>query len=334
MYAVGFALFIVLQMTDVIASTVGQALRAHASFGQFAAALLAWFPTILTRALVVTVPFAILLAFSRLQKDSEFKAMSAAGIRPLNLILPLVLPFAVVGGLAYWNSGTLVPAGQVKWEQTWQGIFGNGAIIPSQDRYTYAPTGALYYAGRVTSDPQGRSAQLFGVMVQRGQETLTAQTGVWDAQARTWRLDSPWRSVPGERPSQIVQGLTVPQNDTLQPPPPDPKKLSNARLRQEMQGGNLGGETRRIYQYTLATRYADPFTPIAFALAAGALGLLFRNRVAAIGGVIVFIASFYVLWWFVMPQLARVGAISPVLAAWIPSLLYLSIGALLAWRLR
>ncbi|RJF73775.1 YjgP/YjgQ family permease [Deinococcus cavernae] len=334
MYAVGLALFMVLQMTDIIASSVGRALQTQASFGQFLTALLAYSPTLLSKTLVVAVPFSILLALSRLQKDSEVKAIAAAGVRPLNLIWPLMLPFALVGLLVFWNAGTLMPAGLEKWEATWRTIYGNGQPIPSQDRYTYAPQGGLYYAGRVESDTQGRSARLFGVMVQRGNETLTAQTGTWDAQTRTWQLDMPWRTVPGEHPQQLMTGVTVPQDDTLKRPPPDPKKTSNAQLRAELAGGDLQGETRRVYQYTLASRYADSFTPLAFALAAGALGLLFRSRVAALGGLIVFVALFYVLWFYLMPQLARVGAVQPALAAWTPSLLFLLIGGVLAWRLK
>lgn len=334
MYLVGLALFMILQMTDVLAGTVGRALGAHATLGQFFTALLAYLPTILSKTLVVAVPFSILLALSRLQKDSEVKAIAAAGVRPLNLIWPLMLPFALVGALVFWNAGTLMPAGLEKWDATWRSIYNMGQPIPSQDRYTYAPQGGLYYAGRVQSDPQGRTAQLFGVMVQRGDVTLTAQTGTWDAQTRTWRLDAPWRTVPGEHPQQLMAGVTVPQDDTLKLPPPDPKKISNANLRAELQGGQLKGETKRVYQYTLASRYADSFTPLAFALAAGALGLLFRNRVAALGGLIVFVALFYVLWWFLMPQLARVGALHPTLAAWLPSLLFVLIGSVLAWRLK
>lgn len=335
MYVVGLALFLILQMTDVISGTVGRALSTHASFSQYMMALLVYLPTIFTRALVVAVPFSILLALSRLQNDSELKATAAAGVRPVSLIWPLLLPFALVGVLAFWNTGTIMPAGLDRWERIWRDIYGQGVQpIANQDRYTYAPVGGLYYAGLVQPDAQGSKAQLLGVMVQRGNETLTAQTGTWDARAQTWRLDSVWRTVPGKRPEFLAGGITVPQNDALLPPPPDPKKISNIQLRKELQSGKLYGETRRVYEYTLATRYADPFTPVAFALAAGALGLLFRNRVAALAGVVVFVATFYALWWALMPQLARVGAMNPVLAAWFPSLLFLAVGAVLAWRLR
>lgn len=333
MYGLGLLLFMILQLTDVLSSTVGFAMRYHASAAQLGQSLLALAPDKLNRALVVAVPFAILLSLSRMQKDSEIKAILAAGVRPFSLIWPLVLPFALVGVLAFYNASSAVPAGWVRWYDLIYNMAGSSPPVASQDKYTYAPPGALFYAGKVTPTPDNHSAQLYGVMVQRGAETLTANSGLWDAQAGTWQLDTPWQTVVGQLPKQLPT-LTVAQSDKLLPPPPEARKASNAALRAELARGNLLPETRRQYQYTLAARYADPFTPIAFALAAGALGLLFRSRVAAMGAVVVFIATFYVLWWVLMPQLARTGAVSPVVAAWLPSTLYLLLGLGLAWRLR
>lgn len=333
MYLAGLALFLILQMTDALSSTVGKALTYKATFAEAGTAFLGILPTFVNRSLVLAVPFGILLGLSRLQRDSEVKALLAAGVRPLSVVWPLLLPFALVGALAFVNAGSVVPAGLDRWDRTWYGIFGMATPIPSQDRYTYAPPGALYYAGRVLNDSGGQSAQLSGVMVQRGDEILTAQTGRWDAAARTWVLDSPWVTRTGKAPAQQTGPVTVPQQDRLEPPPPDPKKISNAQLRAELARGDLGREARRDYSYQLAARYADPFTPVAFALAAGALGLLFRSRAAATAAVIVFIAGFYVLW-ETMPTLARSGAIGPEVAAWLPSVLFTLIGLGLAWRLR
>jgi lipopolysaccharide export system permease protein len=332
MYLAGLALFLILQMTDALSSTVGKALTYKATFPETGAAFLGILPTFVNRSLVLAVPFGILLGLSRLQRDSEVKALLAAGVRPLSVIWPLLLPFALVGGVAFVNAGSVVPAGLDRWDRTWYGIFGMASPIPSQDRYTYAPPGALYYAGRVLNDNSGAGAQLSGVMVQRGDEILTAQTGRWNAQAQTWILDSPWVTRTGQAPAQQTGPVTVPQQDRLEPPPPDPKKISNARLRAELARDDLGREARRDYTYQLAARYADPFTPVAFALAAGALGLLFRSRAAATAAVIVFIAGFYVLW-ETMPTLARSGAVGPEVAAWLPSVLFSLLGLGLAWRL-
>lgn len=340
LYAAGVALFLILQMTDVISGTIGKILTYHASAAQGAEALASQLPSILNRALVLSVPFAVLLGLSRLQRDSEVKAMLAAGVRPLSLVWPLALPAVLIGAVAFWNAGTLVPAGLTHWDRTWYGIFHMSQPIASQDRYTFAPQGALYYAGRVTPDAQpsaptstGQSAQLSGVMVQRGDEILTALSGTWNSANQTWTLQDPWITRPGEVPTQQLGPVSVPQRDQLEPPPPDPRKVSNAQLRAELAGQALNRDARRDYRYQLATRYADPFTPIVFALAAGGLGLLFRSRVAATAAVVVFIASFYVLW-ITMGPLARSGALSPELAAWVPSLAFALLGLGLAWRLR
>lgn len=333
MYLAGLALFLILQMTDIISGTVGKAMTYHASFAETGAAFLSMLPSILNRSLVLAVPFAILLGLSRLQKDSEIKAILASGVQPLSVVWPLLLPCLAIGALVFWNSSRLVPAGLKNWENTWYTIYGSGTPIPSQDKYTYAPQGALYYAGRVTPDPAGQTAQLSGVMVQRGNETLTATSGTWDAPTKTWTLYDPWITRTGQNPTQTSGKVNVPQDDTLQPPPPDPRKVSNAELRSELAGTALSRDARRDYTYQLASRYADPFTPIAFALAAGALGLLFRSRVAATAAVVVFITLFYVLW-ITMPPLAKSGAVQPVLAAWLPNLVFLALGAVLAWRLR
>ncbi|ACO47361.1 LptF/LptG family permease [Deinococcus deserti] len=331
-YAAGAALFLTLQMTDVLSTTVAKLLTYDPPLWKAVAAFGAILPTILNRTLVLAVPFAILLAFSRMQRDSEFKAILAAGVRPLSLVWPLLAPFAVVGLIAGYNAGTLVPAGLKQWDRAWYRIYEQTPPPPTQEHYTFAPAGALYYASRIVNAKGGDRAELTGVMVQRGEETLTATSGVWDAKARTWTLQNAWVVRPGQPPRQKTGALVLPQRDTLQPPPAEGKQLSNAQLRAGLKR-ELSPAQRRDYQYQLATRVADPVTPVVFALAAGALGLLIRSRATAFAAVLVFIASFYILW-STAPQLARAGAMDPALAAWLPNLTFLLLAGVLAWRLR
>ncbi|WP_341476169.1 LptF/LptG family permease [Deinococcus koreensis] len=332
-YGAGVALFMALQMTDILSSTVDKLLTYHPPLSKAAFAFLTYLPTIVNRTLVMAVAFAILLAFSRLQQDSELKAISASGVRPLSLIWPLTLPFALVAGLAFLNADRLVPAGLANWERAWYQIYNTTPPPPRQEKYTYAPPGALYYAGRVVNDTGGNVAQLEGIMVQRGNETITASTGSWDTARQTWTLQGAWIVRPGENPRQLATPLVLPQRDTLTPPPVDARQAPTAELRATLARGTLSPTDRRDYQFQLATRYADPLTAIVFALAAGVLGLLIRNRAAAFAGVVVFIVCFYALWTTV-PGLARAGAMNPMLAAWLPNLLFLAVAGVLAWRLR
>ncbi|MBZ9753045.1 LptF/LptG family permease [Deinococcus sp. HMF7604] len=332
-YAAGVALFLSLQLVDALSSTVAKLLMYRPPIEKAAAAFFSIAPSILNKSLVLAVPFAILLAFSRMQRDSELKAISAGGVPPLRLVWPLALPFLLVAALAYVNGDRLVPAGLARWDTAWFNIYSIPVPPTTQKRYTYAPPGALYYAGSVVSDGNGQTAQLQGVMVQIGQKTLTASIGTWDSGKRTWTLLSPWISLPGQNPRQATAPVTVPQADTLRRPPAAAEQTPTAELRARTTDARLLPADRRDAAFQLTRRVADPLTAVVFALAAGALGLLLRNRAAAFAAVLVFLVGFYALW-ATVPGLARAGALDPALAAWLPNLAFLLLAAALTWRLR
>ncbi|WP_052195488.1 LptF/LptG family permease [Deinococcus radiopugnans] len=93
-YLGGVALFLTLLMTDALSSTVGKLLVYHPPVTQALAAFLSILPQSLNKTLVLAVPFSILLAFSRMQRDNELKAVLASGIRPLPILLFLSSPVA------------------------------------------------------------------------------------------------------------------------------------------------------------------------------------------------------------------------------------------------
>ncbi|MBB6017787.1 lipopolysaccharide export LptBFGC system permease protein LptF [Deinococcus radiopugnans ATCC 19172] len=88
------ALFLTLLMTDALSSTVGKLLVYHPPVTQALAAFLSILPQSLNKTLVLAVLFSILLAFSRMQRDNELKAVLASGIRPLPILLFLSSPVA------------------------------------------------------------------------------------------------------------------------------------------------------------------------------------------------------------------------------------------------
>jgi lipopolysaccharide export system permease protein len=90
---------------------------------------------------------------------------------------------------------------------------------------------------------------------------------------------------------------------------------------------------RRDARFELARRFADPFTALGFAAAAGAIGLMLRNRAWAFAAVVLLIFGFYVVW-SAMPQMVKLGALPELVAAWLPNTLLLLLALGLAWRLR
>lgn len=225
-YAAGLALFLILQLFDILSGTVGALLNYHATPVQALAVFGSKAPTVLNRALVAAVPFAVLLTLGRMQGDSELKATFASGVRPLSLVWPLALPFVLAGALAYVNAGYVVPAGLASWEPVWHSIFRDAPQVPSQDEYTFSSGEALFYAGRVINNAGGGGAQLQGVLVQRGDEAVTAPSGTWDPRAKTWTLQGAWITRPGQDPHPARGELTFPQPDTLEPPAPRAENVS------------------------------------------------------------------------------------------------------------
>ena len=92
-YAAGLALFLILQFFDLLSGAVAALLNYHATPLEALAVFGSRAPMFLNRALVLAVPFALLLTFGRMQGDSVLKAVFAAGVRPLCLLCPLVLAF-------------------------------------------------------------------------------------------------------------------------------------------------------------------------------------------------------------------------------------------------
>jgi len=337
-YAAGLALFLILQLVDILSSSVSTLFAYQATPLEALTVFGTQAPMVVNRALVLSVPFAVLLSFGRMQGDSELKATLAAGVRPLGLVWPLALPFALVGALAFVNAGYVVPAGLAQFKPAWEQIYGNAANPPTRDNYTFAPPGELFYAGRITNYGDTNKAatdevQLQGVLVQRGGETVTAQTGTWNTRTRTWTVPGAWITRPGEDPRPAPGPLVFAQNDTLEPPPQKAEYVSTPALRARLAAGRGTPEEQRGDRFELTRRFADPLTPVVFALAAGMLGLLLRNRAAGFAATVVFLVGFYALW-ISVPPLARAGAVAPSLAAWLPNLVFLGVAAGLAWRLR
>ncbi|WP_081851586.1 LptF/LptG family permease [Deinococcus sp. RL] len=332
-YAAGVALFLILRSTDILSTSVGAFLTYGATPAQALAVFGALAPNTLNEALVLSVPFAVLLALGRMGGDSELKAAAAGGVRPLSLVWPLALPFALVAALAYWNAGYVAPAGLARFDAAWYDIYGGPQPAPTQENYTFASPDGFFYAGRVRSENGSPVAALDGVLVQRGDETMTAPGGTWDTAAGTWTVTGAWVTRPGEDPQPAPGPLVFRQTDQPRPPAPPAKQVSTPELRARLASGTGTPEERRVDAHQLAARVADPLTAVMFALAAGALGLGLRNRAAAFAAVVVFVALFYALW-ATAPQLARVGALPPALAAWLPNLFFLLVAGVLAWRLR
>ena len=336
LYLAGVALFFFLQMTDYVSSTVGVLLAYKTGLLKALTLLSYQLPFVLNRCLALAVPFAVLLAFGRLAKDSELKAAYAGGIRPLGLLWPLLLPALAVGAVVYVNAGYLTPSGQAKYiRYFYTDIYKQAVPTPTTEGYAHAEDGNFFTAGRIENLGKGSAgtlSNLSGVVVQTPQGTYSAFSGRWDAVKRIWTLRGGYKVTPDGIITRLEGDTVFTQTDVISRPPPPPEQSSTPELR-ALLVSQPSGEDQRRTAYELSRRVADPFTPLVFVLAAGVLGLTLSNRAWAVGAVILFLVAFYALY-STAPQLAAVAALSPWQAAWLPNALFAVFALALAWRLR
>jgi len=332
LYAAGLVVFLALTTTDLISSIAGVLLRANTPLHLAAPVYFARLPFLLAEILPLAVPFAILIAFGRLAKDSELKAMFAAGVRPLNLLWPLALFGLAVSAVNFHNINNVVPGSNKRfWDAYHNAVTRAPAPPPTQDRYTYREGNTLYYAGRIQNFPHDTNrASLIGVLVQQPGVAYSALNGTWDAKARSWEINGYWETRPNRTPTYHSGTRRFRQSDRLRPPSLPPEQLATRALRNRAADTTLDVRERRVARFELQRRLADPFTALGFALAAGSLGLLLRNRAWSFGAVVLLIFAFYIVW-SAAPQLAKLGAMNEVLAAWLPNILLVAFSVAL-WR--
>ncbi|WP_170131018.1 LptF/LptG family permease [Deinococcus yavapaiensis] len=334
LYAVGFLLFLLLSTTDLMSTIAGFMLRSQTPPLLALEFYVNYLPTILGRILPAAVVFAVLIAFGRMAKDSEFKAIAAAGVRPLSMLWPLGVIGLVVTGLTFVNANVIAPDSNVRMLSAWYRMYNSVPQVPNEKRYAHREGDSFFYAGTVQTDPKvATKALLQGILVQQTGVTYTASTGSWDAARQTWTLDGYWETRDGGSPTYVPQPREFKQGDVLRPATKPPEQLGLAQLRAKAADTSQDVRDLRAARFELYRRFADPFAALGFALAAGALGLLLPNRAWAFASVVLLILGTYIVW-SLMPQLVRVGSISEMTAAWLPSVLLLLFALGMSWRLR
>jgi lipopolysaccharide export system permease protein len=341
LYALGVLLLLILQTTDILTTVAGVAIRHQTPLPVLAQLVLYRLPYFIYVALPFSLPFAILLAFGRLAKDSELKVTYSAGIRPLSLVLPLVLFGVAISAISFVINNQLRPAAASAFNTAiWQVFYqqdppkhANFFIEPDQK------TGNLFYAGTLqqeTLNVAGQAPQsvtrIYGAMVRTSEATYTAQLGIWDKDRKSWMLEGVWEvrndsSTPVQLPRKEFS-----YTEAFKPFPQALDSQSFSELHSSLDDPSLGTLERRSTEFELDRRIADSISPIVFAFAASVLGLLLPNRSWAFASVIMMLFVYWAIF-AAGPQLAQLGAMPPLLAAWLANICLAGFGLSLVRRL-
>lgn len=319
LYLLGVAAFCLLLSIDLLSVLARFLVQQSASIADIGRLLTYKLPWFLHLSLPIALVFAILLATGRLAKDSELKAAYTLGAPPRALLLPLLLLGVVVSVLSLINNGFIEARAETAYQRLIDSFIYVRPPAQVQTNVSFNIEGeGVYFASRVRGDLDDLDrATLQGVLVLLPDGTaLTAPTGTWRSDVRTWTLEDAHRSLPGGGTEDVGSitlpfALTATPDETLARSETLPLDQLAAGIRRlKRAGGDL-----RPLRYQFHRRVADASSAIVFAMIAAAIGLRLRGRAAGFAWTIMLLVVFWALW-FLSGNLFEAGALGPLTAAW------------------
>ena len=292
--------------------------------------------------LVFTIPMAfllaVLLAFGRFSADNEIVVMKSSGLSLLQ-VMPPVIVCALVAVLLSLGASTIgVPWGNSAFKElTFQVLKRNITATIREKTFWDDIPGVVMY----TDQYDERSQKLKGVVINDGRNpdqpmTIFARDGIVTSVAGSQALllslhDGSIHIAGAGGLYRLVRfgeySMTVGEkasNNGISRNEPD-LWLSELRRQIDDPGISAGNRLKSLAEFH--SRFTFPFASLVFAILAVPLGIQNR-RTGKSGGFTVSIAiilTYYILM-SVVRTLAEKGVVAPVVALWIPNLIFFFMG--------
>ncbi len=343
--ALGTAIGSLFELVNLVA-------EAGLSMGTAAWLYLLQAPSIIVLTFPMSMLLATLLAYSRLSSDSEMTALRACGISPLRLLIPALMLSLVMTGVTFAFNEAIVPQANATATAVLNAALNRDQPQFREENILYQEFGEsegmqsglqrLFYARRFDGE------QMLGITVldfSRGglSQILLAQSAIWQPEAQSWLFRNGTNYIVNEDGSyrNILQFES--QEVALSRTPLDvaalnqrPETMNIPELKRYIALQRSTGDTEgvRRLEVLLHQKYAIPFTCVTFAVIGGTLGLRPQRTSSSVGlGLsVLIIFAFYVVS-FIAQALGQTGTLGPVIAAWIPNVITVGVGAVLFSRI-
>ncbi len=312
-------------------------------------------PEYVAYALPVSVLLTTLLTYSRLSKDSELVALQGIGVSIYRLVTPALILSLLVTGITFLFNELIVPQAnyqatkilveQINEQRKFllrQDIFYPEYIqFREKDGQKSKQLKSLFYAQKF----DGKDMQYLTILDTRKEgleQVIVSEKASWNSQEQVWDLfNGVIYNVPDdpfEVSSHFFQKKQIPFPKTpleLASKSRDPYEMNIAQSQEYIKLLRLLGDEKTVlmFQVRTAQKVSFPFVCLIFGLVGSTLGCQSNsNSKATSFGLSVLIVFGYYLVSFVIGGFGLIGAISPVMAAWIPNLCGLAIGSYLLFR--
>jgi lipopolysaccharide export system permease protein len=297
-------------------------------------------PYLLVLSLPVGTAVAVSLTVNRLTRDSEITVMRMAGISLRRIFLPLLLMGALLSGVNYWLNERVVPPAMREFYRLRNRMFllapvpniTSNAVLKVQN-YAVVIGMAQEMGGRVLMEDvilfeQRARGEWLIIHAPRG----TYQNGIWrleQPQVHYYRADGTVMDV--QSPRLLTLNLQVALQDFFTTP--EPEEQTRAQLGEQIERNRQMGYRNLRLEVSYHMKVAVPVACLVLALCSPMLSL-WLARAGSFVGVLLAIVLVFVFWntLLLFQILGNQGFLPPMLAAWMPNLLFGLGGTYLLWR--
>jgi lipopolysaccharide export system permease protein len=329
------AVFYVIDFLDNVDTLV----KHNAPFGSTLFHYLYKFPQMVFYVMPVAVLLATLFALTILSRNNEIMAMRTSGISIRRCIAPLVALSLILSGFSFINNEFLVPVGNARSEQIFKLEIKReySDVFFKRDNFWYRSQNAIYNIksfdyvrktlGRITMYRMGADFRPTGRVDARMGQWLDGEWRFYDVVVRDFLPDGGTRARTAE---EMV--INIPENpESFKALAPDPNNFSYLELKRYIEKIKEDGYDATKYLVDLQAKLSTPM--ISFLSCIIALPFALRTSRAGqrpIGILLAFILAYS--YWVVLGyslNFGHQGTLHPLLAAWIPNMIYVALGGLL-----
>lgn len=309
-----------------------------ATLFDYFASLLPYFANMLTPLFVF---ISVIFFTTKLAANSEIIAILSSGITFKRLLRPYMIGAAIIAALSFLLSNYVIPHGNVKRLAYTNRYVKNKVVETGMDIQLMARPGEVVYIGRFENS--SKTGYRFSYDKFKGKELvsrLTAQTVVYDStKTYHWTLrDYMIRDFDGM--TEKIRSGSV--KDTVIPIEPkdflisanDWETLTTPQLTQYIDKQKMRGVANiKSFEIEKEKRYAS--TAAAFILTLIGMSLSSKKSKGGMGlniGIGLALSFSYILFSAITSSFAVSGMTSPMVAMWIPNVVYLIIGLALYFR--
>lgn len=295
-------------------------------------------PGIVSMCLPIGVLFGVFLAVGRLSGDNELTALLAAGIPFRRVMMPLVFIGMTISAMIFMLDEEIVPSSNHKAETLFrQALFKNPMPLIEEKVFLKGPQNHYFYIEQLDSKNKTfRSIMIFKLNDNEPfPELITADRG--------WYEEGVWYLQDGIRKKMDEQGYTVEDfrfAEMTYPMAEEPiqtfgsqktvSEMSRKELKRHIDIFKRSGFSIAHFEVSFHMRLATPFAAFIWTIFAAPLSVRLprQGKAAGIFASILLVFIYYVLA-SAFRSLGGNNLIPPLVAAWVPNLIFAIGGVLL-----